>query len=358
MWSASTVKALLGNPHYAGDTVWNRMTYAKFHRVARGAAQPRSKSEQGKVARNPRAEWIVAKDTHEALVPREVFDRAQRLTAARGGLTADELLASKRNSPFVLSGLVVCARCGARWQGRTVHKGRRRKDRTPVKTLTYVCGSYVRKGATACSCRSVPKEEFEDDVAKVAAAHLRAFVATDGRDLVAALTAERAEPAGVEPVERLEERLQLTEKRIGELVDCLTPALAPVIEEKLAALRRDADLLKGRIEERRAKALDAAAATGLVRELVEAVGGIEGLLESASPIERREVLRGLVREVKVDVEQGEATVALYALPRVDALRAGGRGEGPAKNDKTTVGSPRSSHYLMAGAGFEPATSGL
>lgn len=53
--------------------------------------------------------------------------------------------------------------------------------------------------------------------------------------------------------------------------------------------------------------------------------------------------------VKVDVEQGEATVALYALPRVDALRAGGRGEGPGKNDKTTVGSPRSSHDLMAGA---------
>lgn len=227
----------------------------------------------------------------------------------------------------MLSGLVVCARCGARWQGRTVHKGRRRTDRTPVKTLTYVCGSYVRKGATACSCRSVPKEEFEDDVAKIAAAHLREFVATDGRDLVAALTAERAEPAGVEPIARLEEHLKLTEKRIGELVDCLTPALAPMIEEKLSALRRDADLLKGWIEERRSKALDAAAATGLVRELVAAVDGIEGLLAAAAPIERREVLRGLIREVTVDVEQGEATVALYTLPRVDPLRADGRGEG-------------------------------
>ena len=84
-------------------------------------------------------------------------------TKGRSGLTAsgETLRASRLNSPFLLSGLVACRRCGATWQGYKTIKGRRKAQAERVETFYYCCGSYVRKGNKGCPRALVPKEEFE-----------------------------------------------------------------------------------------------------------------------------------------------------------------------------------------------------
>ena len=52
-WSLSTIRAILRNPAYRGDTVWNRRTFAKFNRVKGGVAEARSRMEAGKPRQNP-----------------------------------------------------------------------------------------------------------------------------------------------------------------------------------------------------------------------------------------------------------------------------------------------------------------
>jgi hypothetical protein len=304
------------------------------------------------LARNPKESWIVVRDAHEPLVPPDVFDRAGRLAAMRGGLRGEELRTSKRNSPFVLSGLIVCARCGARRRGRTTHNGRRSKDRSStIKTPSYACGSYVRKGSSARLSASFLKEEIEADVIDIAVAHDREFAETGGAAVLAALAAQRAAPDGVEPIERIEKRLAIVEKRIEELLDCLTPALASAIESKIAALRQDADLIRGQIDERRATAIDAESATAMVRRFATSAAGIEKALATTSTVELREVLRGLVREIRVDAAEERATVTLFALSRIDPMRGDAATDAGSANEETTVGSPRSSYCLMAGAGL-------
>jgi DNA invertase Pin-like site-specific DNA recombinase len=101
-WSVGTIRAILRNPTYTGDTVWNRRTFAKFHRIQAGVAVPRDRQDADKPRENGDADWIIVPDTHEPIVSRATFDRAQELNlrprpgtdeAARPKLWVQELSA-------------------------------------------------------------------------------------------------------------------------------------------------------------------------------------------------------------------------------------------------------------------------
>ena len=39
-WTDTTIRAILVNPQYVGDLVWNRRTDGRFHRIQEGRAAP------------------------------------------------------------------------------------------------------------------------------------------------------------------------------------------------------------------------------------------------------------------------------------------------------------------------------
>ena len=94
---------MLKNPVYTGRTVWNRLDFTEA-------------STGGGARRRAKEEWVIAEDTHLAIVEDELFEAAQERfsTRARGNGSAH----AKRT--YVLSGRVRCcagtvrARCRAR----------------------------------------------------------------------------------------------------------------------------------------------------------------------------------------------------------------------------------------------------
>ncbi len=46
-WSMTTAREILMNETYCGDTVWNRHTHGKFHRIVDGTSKPRPWREAG-----------------------------------------------------------------------------------------------------------------------------------------------------------------------------------------------------------------------------------------------------------------------------------------------------------------------
>ncbi|MBQ9857643.1 MAG: recombinase family protein [Oscillospiraceae bacterium] len=68
-WSASSVNKILRNPVYMGDMAQGRTTKVSF----------KSKT----VRENPKECWIVAKDTHEPIVSRELFESVQEIRKRR-----------------------------------------------------------------------------------------------------------------------------------------------------------------------------------------------------------------------------------------------------------------------------------
>ncbi len=162
-WEMTTIRDMLMNPAYVGDFVWNRHSFAKFHRVA----QSRAVSLKGLLHSGPDHnhpdDWVVSKDAHPALVCRSLFLAAKnrRESRRRDPSQYSHRTGHGARSPFLLTGIIRCLQCGHAWQGYTTHKGRKRTDGSSVKTLGYACGGYVTKGKSCCKRLVIPKEEIE-----------------------------------------------------------------------------------------------------------------------------------------------------------------------------------------------------
>jgi site-specific DNA recombinase len=107
MWGRSSVWEVLHNPKHTGFQVWNR----------------RQRKRGGKV--NPPETWVWSEQpAHEALVSREMFDRANVTAIKRNNVTkAAEGHEAYRKHSYVLRSFLRCGICGLRMHGK-VRRGR------------------------------------------------------------------------------------------------------------------------------------------------------------------------------------------------------------------------------------------
>ena len=84
-WSLTTVRAILVNPAYGGDMVWNRRTDARFHRIINGQAVERRGVVGRRLEPNDESDWIVVRTVragerteHPTSKPVELFQIPMR----------------------------------------------------------------------------------------------------------------------------------------------------------------------------------------------------------------------------------------------------------------------------------------
>ena len=139
-WCSSTVRQILKNQIYCGDTIQHKgkMISYKIH----------------KRVPLPEEEWIIVKNTHEAIIDREVFDKVQNAILARD---------TKMNSDgkiSIFAGHIKCADCeramSKKMPGK--YKGKKREH------YNYMCSSYLRSGGTKCSKHTIRNDELEQAV--------------------------------------------------------------------------------------------------------------------------------------------------------------------------------------------------
>ncbi len=116
-WAMTTIREILHNPAYVGDFVWNRHSFAKFHRIAGGKAVARTGLPGPGPEHNRPDDWVVTKDCHPALISRSLFLAAQSKREARRRDPGEHSYRSGHgsHSPFLLTGLIQCMHCGHRW---------------------------------------------------------------------------------------------------------------------------------------------------------------------------------------------------------------------------------------------------
>jgi len=124
-WAVTSVKTILHNPVYMGDTIYNR----SFQCVRDGTEH----------AKRPREKWFVIPKTHEALVSREDFEKVAQLLEKRNEAQAKKIEHNtevRAKSPDILNGLFFCADCGRKmYYYRDIRKGK-------VKFCSYYCSGY------------------------------------------------------------------------------------------------------------------------------------------------------------------------------------------------------------------------
>ncbi len=90
-WKAGQVKSILKDQTYIGNSVHNKQTNISY--------------KNKKEVRKPSEEWLIVENTHEAIIPKEVFEQVQNQIANRRRQMKDA-------TTQIFAGLLKCADCG------------------------------------------------------------------------------------------------------------------------------------------------------------------------------------------------------------------------------------------------------
>ena len=327
-WCLSSVRGILRNHAYLGDLVWNRKAQGKFHRIANGQARTRETLHR-QVERNGQQDWIVVPDTHEALVSRELFLRAQE--RAKGDQRQNFRRGRGKHSPFLLTSLLVCDRCGFKLQGYTHHTGYRRSDGATSVTYQYTCGGYRSKGRSVCRRYWLRRDPFETFILDRVEKRLRKYLARGGeatlrRFITDEILSKVQDPR--EDIAKAKSALAGLQTEADRLLDIATPANRDFIDERLARIRAQRQALDSRLADLQRveyRPVDLEAAT---TDALAYLGRFREVLESGSLEQRKEFLRGFIQEIRIDPDAGRGVISFYALPAGSLMMVPGVGVEP------------------------------
>lgn len=225
-WHATSIRAILNNNVYLGETVFGRTKTKGFFDKTR--------------IPTPEEEWIIMPGTHEALVTQELWDTVhQMMKAKRRENSGGEV------QPF--AGLVKCADCGSSLNVSY--------DAKKQRYTGFSCWVYKNYGKARCTSHAIGWQTLNrlvlEDIRRNASA---ARLATQQyMDMLIAAKADKKK----QETDRCKRELDAVDKRIAELGKILTKlyedaALEKISEERYQAMapgyEREQELLKVRRE--------------------------------------------------------------------------------------------------------------
>ncbi len=132
VWVTETVKSILANPAYLGHTV-NFRTRKKSYKSKKKIELPKD-------------EWVIFRNTHEAIIDEETFGIVERLRQAKRRPT-------DMGEMSIFSGLVYCADCGQKMYLCRC---------TTMKQKEYFnCSTYRKKKKKTCTSHQITVEAVE-----------------------------------------------------------------------------------------------------------------------------------------------------------------------------------------------------
>jgi hypothetical protein len=319
MWSVGTIRAILKNPAYKGDLVWNRKTFGKFHRVKGGVAEPRSRVDANKPRENDAADWIVVANTHEPLVSPTQFERAPELMKSRGNHVGLNHVRSGKGlrSPFLLSGLITCGRCGQNYQGRTINSTKYRKDGSKIQSFYYACGGWVMKGSAACEKHLLRRDPLEELLLGTIQNRLQILLTGEGERLLRQYLDEEIAARGLDPRREkttLRGRLAEIDQTASVVLEGASPETRPFIDSKLREPAAEKRRLQERLDELDAVDRPAIDADAVVRGGLAALHDLPRLLETANIEGRKEFVRAFIGGITVRPDTGVLDLQMKKLP--------------------------------------------
>ncbi len=189
-WNSVTIKRILKNQVYLGTTILGRTRKASI--------------KSKKKVPVPREEWAVTEGTHEPLVSRELYERAQ----LNLGRASKDYRQYEHVRKSIFSGVAFCEKCGsALCSCGTVYKGEREK-------YWYLSCTHQRKDASHyCSGVRIRYEDLVGLVKK----DLNAFIAMTDEEIDGLVNEVLDEQAKALRLSRGEEQCESIEARLGAI---------------------------------------------------------------------------------------------------------------------------------------------
>jgi DNA invertase Pin-like site-specific DNA recombinase len=331
-WLLSTVRSILTNPGYKGSLVYGRRSDGKHHWLSIEKTEKgySTRIEKKDVARRTFVhrtieECIVIEDAHPALIPKDLWERAQyrmekNQHASDPGFRCDR----SNRSDYLLSGdgLMKCVSCGYSYQGDTDRRTRKRY---------YMDSGYHAGGKSVCRCSYVPAEQVEGWIIdKVAEKMLggRLFKFNDveelARDLAPHLPSPRAEATRTESVAEIERRILEKKRKAALVLRILDEETASLAKEELRTINRELKDLEAALGEAQRRASTKAAWDPLstARAVADELWDFRRVIEEGTADEKKQVIRAFVGEIQVDAAKRLIRVGFFKIPEVEPSASG------------------------------------
>lgn len=144
MWSMNTICTILKNRMYIGDMVQGRQRVISY--------------KVHKTICTPENEWFIVENTHEAIIDKDTYLKAQELDQR------DIRMSPKGRNVYLFSGFLRCADCKRSMTKKT--NKNKLNDGTVKEYNYYICSTYALKSKFKCSRHSIKLEILEEAVLK------------------------------------------------------------------------------------------------------------------------------------------------------------------------------------------------
>lgn len=267
-WTYSTVNRLLQNEMYAGNMVQGRKT----------------QHMGGKQRALGKEDWIVVKNTHEAIIDSLTWEKAQELLKRR---VRNPDLNSNRS---IFAGFLKCGDCG---RALVKKAGTSKKCRS---LINYYCGSYVRSGRQYCTPHSVPHSVLE----KIILEDLKTIIQKAGelRKMVEQYKSKAVPAHGKEAEEK--KRLNMELQRVRKLKKAVYEDYREeLISKEEFLVYRENYMKRERLIEKQLETAEGEQAEGRMPDVFE-IPWIKHLLEFGT-VEKldREIIVEMIHEIQV-----------------------------------------------------------
>ena len=205
-WSSERITEMLKNETYIGHMVQGRTVKISY--------------KSKKCHAQPPENWVVVKNTHEALIDEEAFRKVQLLIGSRKHTRS-------RIYDFLLKGLIFCHECGYPMAVMN------RPNAAGEERLFFVCRTYQRfTKAGVCTCHSIKEQTVTEAVIAKVKEVCQAFLRPDRLQPIAAAAVEEARKA-----DGSEAEIQSLQSKIENL----TVRLDQVYMDRLSGLLSETD---------------------------------------------------------------------------------------------------------------------
>lgn len=285
-WSIRTVKLILNNEIYIGNTI-------SFKRRVRSYRDNR-------VVQNYENDWIKVENTHKPIIGKGLWQTVQQINNA-----AKERFAGSREPQLSLfSGILFCADCHTK-MGYVVNTTRYKNGRI-AKYGGYTCRTHTQSGGSLCSWHKLS----ERNLSELVLGHIKemaGMIALDEGRMLQSLREQLIDAYKADKFKRikeqreLEQQLYILETQLDQLYEDKVSGVISVNE--FVAVMEKAEAQHLEIEDR------LSTLTQAIEQIEEKLGDINELLklikENSIP---NEVDRNLIECLIEKIEIGESSV--------------------------------------------------
>lgn len=260
-WQMTSIQRIIQNPIYCGDFILNQYTTVKV-------------GGRKKQIRNPRDKWIIFRDHHPAIVPREVWEQANNKKVVE---------AKRRITPWnEFRGIMKCSVCGSNMVVNSSWK--RLKDGTRRYWNYLECSQYRRAGYDGCVKHApILYEDFREMVIE--------RLLEKGKEISLDFTTD-FERQRAEELAQLQKQASQLEAKKKSLVDLYLDGL--INKDEFEAKRKELDHEIHALEQRIIKLQNQASVEADIRTIQQAFAALENQDQDLYP-----VFRTLIREILV-----------------------------------------------------------